>query len=930
MAYRHSITDGRLAGIYYNNTGGQRRRKNLSGLRFPMDAVQNVYAFYCAGDGPSLIYVDSQSPMAKGWYKKELGTDTWRWTYAGIKSYDLNNELMCDEWMKLKITLEGCGCGGLPECSGHTMSLEQLKKELEKEEREQEKLRRVMTSAAAQPQLQEQTLPPAPVRPPQDSASSDGSRRDVSPVHSTISFTSSSQQDDTGIPHEVTIDINKRSVIGQTIYGGNASTVYITPNSTTLDGFTEYIHKAYDRKGDCFTVKEFKYRGEKTNNIPKTSKVTSVSVCYWAALETRNQDTSRPLLVKITQRNPGEIQVKEIYYDNVSSKLDDNTQWRLWTEFSPKPDELRDRLTSLNCSLNYVVNIDVSRTRGNYCGHLKAHIPGRVKVENVDDHGGLGNYKAYKHELNTNSGNTFHISALKYGNGKILTGVPTPVLDVSSVTVYFCARDTRSGGIAQNPLMIYIDSAKLGKESKWFQKPDKDTDPWKSVELLPENDRAYDKIVGILDTLSSPCKLADVTIDIYQRGTSSARIFYPHSYSVSNRILVTGVGGSPPGFTEYKHTDNSASKNTFTVSGFEYNKEKVKAGLSGGTSKVTGVSVYYWSPLEDPTRKGHPDKRGRPLLVKVVTKDLGGEEKSTYYENKGDPGNLNWMNVNDDLKGANLEVKLKLLNCKLNDAVTVDLSYTASYKGNWYCCADHNSKDKKIYFREVQVSCKHKSPSISAYRHFIGVGATLAGIKYHEGDKVKNITLTGQRFPMDGVESISVFYCGEVPKLIYLEGGVSTVSNKWFKRDSSDAPWEEVRSLNIIPDKLTKTINCNKYNQVVNVLKHFVGCSNYQECNKPKENGPKPLLKAAPQPAHHTTSETSTPLTAPSVTTPEPTAEERDPEAKALAEIPIAATTSLWLTFGAPSATLTGAGGLTGLGWWAFKRSKGDPWVRQI
>ncbi|AFZ80077.1 hypothetical protein BEWA_029270 [Theileria equi strain WA] len=47
-----------------------------------------------------------------------------------------------------------------------------------------------------------------------------------------------------------------------------------------------------------------------------------------------------------------------------------------------------------------------------------------------------------------------------------------------------------------------------------------------------------------------------------------------------------------------------------------------------------------------------------------------------------------------------------------------------------------------------------------------------------------------------------------------------------------------------------------------------------------------------------------------------------------LLELPIA--TSLWSTFGVSSGPLAGAGGLTGLGWWAFKRSKGDPWVRQV
>ncbi|EKX72361.1 hypothetical protein BEWA_048280 [Theileria equi strain WA] len=37
-----------------------------------------------------------------------------------------------------------------------------------------------------------------------------------------------------------------------------------------------------------------------------------------------------------------------------------------------------------------------------------------------------------------------------------------------------------------------------------------------------------------------------------------------------------------------------------------------------------------------------------------------------------------------------------------------------------------------------------------------------------------------------------------------------------------------------------------------------------------------------------------------------------------------------WSAFGTSSGTLAGAGSLTGLGWWAFKRSRGDPWVRQI
>ncbi|EKX72849.1 hypothetical protein BEWA_014080 [Theileria equi strain WA] len=41
-----------------------------------------------------------------------------------------------------------------------------------------------------------------------------------------------------------------------------------------------------------------------------------------------------------------------------------------------------------------------------------------------------------------------------------------------------------------------------------------------------------------------------------------------------------------------------------------------------------------------------------------------------------------------------------------------------------------------------------------------------------------------------------------------------------------------------------------------------------------------------------------------------------------------ATATGLGVIFGSSSGTLAGAGGLTGFGWWIYKRSRGDPWVR--
>ncbi|AFZ79832.1 hypothetical protein BEWA_026810 [Theileria equi strain WA] len=138
--YKHTIinTSFNLAGIYYT-VGGIRRNIKLSGSHFPT-SVNSVYAFYCGKEEPSLIYLDSDNVMTKGWYKK--GTDeNWIWTYTGIDPKDFeSNNLECKQWMKLRIVLDGCGCDNLPDCpnSGGTDRLtdEQLKEELAKEAKE--------------------------------------------------------------------------------------------------------------------------------------------------------------------------------------------------------------------------------------------------------------------------------------------------------------------------------------------------------------------------------------------------------------------------------------------------------------------------------------------------------------------------------------------------------------------------------------------------------------------------------------------------------------------------------------------------------------------------------------------------------------------------------------------------------------------------
>ncbi|EKX72253.1 hypothetical protein BEWA_047170 [Theileria equi strain WA] len=137
--YKHAITDSRygLAGIYYNDSGvNMRKNVKLSGVSFPV-SVNGVYFFYCAGEEPSLIYINSDSIMTKGWYKKDTGEWKWISELIGINSNDIEGGLTCAKWRKLFEILKGFNCSDLQECS-YTDHLKQAKEENELKLQEEE------------------------------------------------------------------------------------------------------------------------------------------------------------------------------------------------------------------------------------------------------------------------------------------------------------------------------------------------------------------------------------------------------------------------------------------------------------------------------------------------------------------------------------------------------------------------------------------------------------------------------------------------------------------------------------------------------------------------------------------------------------------------------------------------------------------------
>ncbi|EKX73866.1 Vacuolar protein sorting-associated protein family member protein [Theileria equi strain WA] len=97
---------------------------------------------------------------------------------------------------------------------------------------------------------------------------------------------------------------------------------------------------------------------------------------------------------------------------------------------------------------------------------------------------------------------------------------------------------------------------------------------------------------------------------------------------------------------------------------------------------------------------------------------------------------------------------------------------------------------------------------------------------------------------------------------------------------------------------------------------------------------PNPTTSTSPGVTSQTTTEVKT-VTLPTEATPaelpkaEESAQESQAEKSIAGAIPAATATSLWTAFGSTSGPIAGAGSLTGLGWWAFKRSKGDPWEKE-
>ncbi|EKX72223.1 hypothetical protein BEWA_046870 [Theileria equi strain WA] len=845
--YKYSVIkrgDTKLAKIKYYIIGDDNRKRIITEeLDLPIQGPVDVYVFHCSGK-PALIYMDPQGTLpqdVQGWYKR--GTDDnskWeklRDKLTSVTSDNLDN-LACGQQKELVEVLNS-----LPSsCKYEICSTVPGAKH-------------VTTSSSIVSAI---TTPEVTVKlehKPKDDSS-----------------------DPISYPGYLS---NPRVTINVKILP------YLNIGSTSNSDFYKYEHK--DSTGVPFKLMAVIDDQGHTINGASGERVTSVSAYYW-----RHEDPSE------TPKNVLSVEVVSNGQHSYYAK--NGKEWKQYSNSDKQLDqnELVNKLIFLNCEINDVVQIDVTRIDGQYCHDGYSQDPKhddiytkKVKVTPVSDERKLGNYTAYSHTPNTSAGyrSSFHISTFTRGRNKIdFSGDLTlPVIDVKKVVVYFCGKEV-TGSTGRNPLLLYIDSndPKNAKQ-KWFKKPDNGT-IWESAKGLDGKDeKSYTDIVDTLDTIKSACQSPKAIIDIYER--ENGRYLHYYSGYYGKTIEVTQRSGShkkdpPEHYTRYDHQVVGREDNYFTLPKVNYENnvtDIVNVGVP--MPRVTRVSVYYWTPLETPEYRD----KNKPLIVKVVKY---GRSTPFYYENKGENDNIQWTLWQMATVSENsLRAKLYLLNCRLNNAVVIDISKRNTE--NYDSCKDktfdgcHGNNKMKV---EQDIGDTGKLLNYQVYKHSLQ-DSSGGGKKFHivsfKNDKTPLTGISASyTTPILDVDEVKVYFCKKNPdKPLLLYYNTSGYHNLYKNNDlaSGTGGWVCAGLLSTDPDK--------NHEEVKRILEELGSeCKPQPNPASPTDSGPEKLVDGASG------------LTI----------------------------TAILTGLGSTSGTLAGAGGLTGLGWWAFKRSRGDPWVRQI
>ncbi|AFZ80426.1 succinate dehydrogenase family member protein [Theileria equi strain WA] len=944
IAYKH-FTNGNIGGIKFNEDGNKRRRVKSNALRFPISGVEGVYVLYCQ-EKPALIYVESTSIMDRGWYRKSRDggyEKTWTWVNRGLNGIagtDLKNGISCDKWQKLKTYLGELGCRGLGGCFnglgrsayGHNLGHQDV---VTIEESDNESKQQV--GGSEEEEVPVETIPQAYYHPP---------------------LTTSSPG--------VIIDI-KQNIPTDT---GNGPYLYPSspPNQVSLtkvedpkgSNFNKYTHVA--SHGLPFTVTEVRYGGIKTfkpNELQfnETDNTSHFAVWYWQ----RNGMTN-PLLV--------EVKVGDTDFRYSYNKGGNDIQWSPLdkypgSRFDPlSPEELETQLDDLNCKHNGAVTLDLTRNTSKkhdkstggqpYCcayhngtGANKVTVTsGEVRVP------GSQEIPFYKHEIT--SGDGLRLSGIKYYENSstdtpreriIASGLGFPIQGPVTVYAFYCRG---------NPALIYVSSTGNDRDrvDGWYRKNSiHDNKPWEKfqgdlpgngpngIKSCKDDSKEFNELVKVLresggcnygectepTQLSSQQGVADPgTSDGSRTGVNLGRtvldyvgdaVYYGAVGSIvasaaGTELINTALKVMKPGGSSDSRSSDSSSRNGQPSPQEGVYSDTLTTGSAGndGTGGITiqlDNKVSYQSSFNDGEMINVAPYADTPIKGYSAF-------KHTYYGREGK-------------------------NFKINEFTVGGISQT--FKPEVTPVKD--VKSVMVYF----LSCNKITPLLVYFKD-------TDGHKWYEntnrGDNWKVESELDQKHPRKADRSgIIKRALEQIKHKLKVDCGTALVSNyktalkenndiedSWLDKNYFGRYRHNVGPPNKGPDNAPKDgedgagVGSGENASPGGTLQD-AGNSLGQDTSTNLDGGNHDHSGVLPKTGN--TSDPEKPTTPPQAiateeSSPEPAPPTSDPGAEAFIAETVATGSVLWTAFGTSSATLAGAGGLTGFGLWMFKRSKGDPW----
>ncbi|EKX72098.1 hypothetical protein BEWA_045620 [Theileria equi strain WA] len=536
----------------------------------------------------------------------------------------------------------------------------------------------------------------------------------------------------------------------------------------------------------------------------------SITTFYHKKYDENSHVTNNLLLIRIEDAK-NKYHWYEISVDGTWKKSNDFTNGgiKLPVSIDEGTRGLREKLEEL--SLNFVTPVVLDIYKGPINHPFKAS-----EEKSLEDY--------LKRTYIPTNGRSFVLSET-LNNGNKIGGKPAPIHYVQTISVYYW------GGKDTEPILFGI--TKTSGEVKYYGKNGKEGTSWLNgpQHTTTELDALDHQNCQLNNAI--PFEITDPAIR--PKNTKSNCL---NNY---RRISFLPNSKNPPGsnYTVKEYTINNGAK----MSRITYNNRDINIGLPK-TYPVSKVRMFFYPGS------------GMPLMLQFIKKDVEYRAKWYYSTN---PHGTEWQGHDtsgttfydsDDKPTEALTKQLDKVICKYHNGVTVDLSYKIYKSEERYCCDEHQEDDlKRISANDVTACCWHQSNPITYHKHTITDKFKLAAIMFKEhGTKTRrNITLKGLPFPISGIDSVSAFYCGKNPVLIYVQGGNPQV-NKWYQKNGNtyDEEWVELSDdlQGITPEWLNIPSTCENYNQLVNVMKYFVGCKDYVECNKAPLTG----YRFAPRP----------------------------------------------------------------------------------